>query len=124
MSDSYRKEMGELLDGLYDHYLGGIAASRKLSREKVRALIDSRIEERSHRVDQLKQRLKQESERLAVEESNKDSAIETSLSAIDKQRWPGMGEMMPPIGGGPKQQQQREQQNLAPANTSEQGAKP
>jgi hypothetical protein len=96
------------------------------SRTAVRALVDSRVEERKLRVKQLKGRLEMEQQRLADEEADKDRAIDASMAAIGRQRWPAMGEMVPPL---PPQRPLRDPRNLAPvnpqgnapANASEQG---
>jgi len=76
-------------------------------RELVRDLVRNRIEERRMRVAQLKERLGNEQNRLDQEQSNEERAIEAGMTAIQKQRWPGMNEMVPPG-------------SLIPANASEQ----
>lgn len=40
MSDHYREEYSALIDGIYDHYLQGIASARKLPADKVSQLVD------------------------------------------------------------------------------------
>src|SRR5207244_3648651 len=41
MSDHYREEYSAMIDGIYDHYVQGVASSRKLPVDKVNQLIDN-----------------------------------------------------------------------------------
>jgi hypothetical protein len=74
---------------------------RSTLREQVGKLVDNRLEERRLRVQTLREKLDLEQNRLAAEEAHKDAAIESSLKAIDRQHWPGMGEMVPPVIASP-----------------------
>ena len=107
-------------------------ATRKKLREQVRMLIESRIDEHELRIKELKDRLEQEQKRLAEAKANKDSMIDASMAAIDNERWPAMGELVPPMPGEgrppqqrpPQRDRDRELRNAAPVTpvpSSEQG---
>ena len=122
-----------------NHDADNVQQTRTALQAQLRLLIENRIQERTLRVAQLEQRLSSEKERLTDESTNKEKAIDASMNAIEKQRWPGMAEMVPPIalfggggagvgagGGSPRpareeRSESREPANTAPANTSEQG---
>jgi hypothetical protein len=70
-------------------------------RKEVRSLIANRIEERRLHVRQLSERLNSETARLNEEQQNVDQLVETGMSNIEKQRWPGIGgELVPPMPSG------------------------
>jgi len=108
-----------------NHDADNVEQTRTALRAQLRLLIENRIQERTLRVAQLEGRLSTEKERLSEETTHKEKAIEASMTAIEKQRWPGISEMVPPIallpgGGDGSARPPSEEQQLAPANASEQ----
>jgi hypothetical protein len=88
-------------------------------------LVKSRIEERRWRVGQLKDKLANEEARLKEEEGNQEKAIDASMNGIEKQRWPLMGDLVPPAGFQPRREGGRGAPrepavaDVPPANASE-----